>query len=60
MSKANRKLKVGYQWRGKRPVPQLLLAGEWLRQMGFELTDQVEVMVQPQKLVITKWQDNRN
>lgn len=51
-----RRLKIHYQWRKRRRsshfVPNIRLSGEWLRDAGFEIDEQVTVKVEPGKLVV--------
>lgn len=52
-----RKLTV-YEGRGKQyaPIPQIVLQGKWLEQMGYNIGDKIVVDCQPEKITIRKMQ----
>lgn len=47
-----RELKVGYQWKNKKCVPQLNLCGKWLMEMGFKIGDGVNVDFRNHQIII--------
>ncbi len=52
-----RKLTV-YEGRGKQyaPIPQIVLQGKWLEQIGYNIGDKIVVDCQPEKITIRKMQ----
>jgi toxic protein SymE len=55
--KKERKLTVGYKFQNRAfhqlvQMPEIKLAGKWLKESGFEEGQQVKVIVQEKKLVI--------
>lgn len=51
-SNKNRALKVRYEWQGRRCVPRITLSGNWLRELGFEVGQPVDVQVKRNHLTI--------
>ena len=52
-SKSKRKLKVYNQSQnGKYNVPAIILKGEWLKQLGFDIATNIEVTLEENKIVI--------
>ena len=52
-SKSKRKLKVYNQSsNGKYNVPAIILKGEWLKQLGFDIATNIEVTLEENKIVI--------
>lgn len=49
-----RKMKICYLWQGKKQVPRINLAGEYLKNAGFEIGDQIKVEIKNKQLIITK------
>jgi formylmethanofuran dehydrogenase subunit D len=56
--KKNRDLKVveqsGYHYK---PTPTITLKGQWLKELGFEIGDKVNVQCKNNKIVIIKKED---
>lgn len=38
-----RKMKIGYKWQGRKSLPEIRMSGEYLRDCGFSVGDQVRV-----------------
>lgn len=58
-SKSKRKLKVYNQSQnGKYNVPAIILKGEWLKQLGFDIATLITVTCENDKLIITPQQEN--
>ncbi len=55
-----RKLTV-YEGRGKQyaPIPQIVLQGKWLEQIGYNIGDKIVVDCQPEKLPLEKCRQSR-
>ena len=52
-SKSKRKLKVYNQSsNGKYNVPAIILKGEWLKQLGFDIATNIEVISEENKIII--------
>lgn len=52
-SKSKRKLKVYNQSQnGKYNVPAIILKGEWLKQLGFDIATNIEVVSEENKIII--------
>lgn len=52
-SKSKRKLKVYNQSQnGKYNVPAIILKGEWLKQLGFDIATNIEVITEENKIII--------
>ena len=49
-----RKLKVSYTWKNKKCMPTLSLVGAWMRELGFEIGDLVDVQMSNKQLIISK------
>lgn len=47
-----RELKVSYTWQNKKCIPSINLSGGWIRNLGFEIGDMVNVEMIENKLVI--------
>ena len=51
--KSKRKLKVYNQSQnGKYNVPAIILKGEWLKQLGFDIATNIEVITEENKIII--------
>lgn len=48
-----KKLKICYLWQGKKQVPKINIAGEWLTNAGFEIGANVKVEVKQNQLIIS-------
>ena len=58
-SKSKRKLKVYNQSsNGKYNVPAIILKGEWLKQLGFDIATPIIVTCENDKLIISLQQEN--
>lgn len=53
MAKQNsRQVKIYSQYKDKREIPQLRLAGVWIEQLGFKVGDQVSITTRERLLII--------
>lgn len=57
MKKQERKIKVGYKFQERSyhqliKIPEIKLAGKWLKEAGFHEGQEIKVIVENQKLVI--------
>ena len=47
-----RELKVSYTWQNKKCIPSINLSGGWVRSLGFEIGDTVNVEMIENRLII--------
>ncbi|WP_394368288.1 SymE family type I addiction module toxin [Chryseobacterium caseinilyticum] len=53
-----KKLKICYLWQGKKQVPKLNISGEWLKNAGFEIGQNVQIEIKNNILIISN--DNKS
>ncbi|WP_407402193.1 SymE family type I addiction module toxin [Chryseobacterium sp.] len=53
-----KKLKICYQWQGKKQVPKLNISGAWLQNAGFEIGKNIKIEVSQNKITI--YNDDKN
>lgn len=46
-------LKICYLWQGKKQVPKLNISGEWLKNAGFEIGENVKIEIKNKQLIIS-------
>lgn len=46
-------LKICYLWQGKKKVPKINISGEWLKNAGFEIGENVKVEIRNKQLIIS-------
>ena len=48
-----KKLKICYLWQGKKQVPKLNISGEWLKNAGFEIGQNIKIAISNNQIIIT-------
>lgn len=46
-------LKICYLWQGKKQVPKINISGDWLKNAGFEIGENVKVEIRNKQLIIS-------
>lgn len=47
-----RSLKIAYLWQGKKRVPRINISGQWLKNAGFEIGDNVKLKISNNQIII--------
>lgn len=53
-----KKLKICYLWQGKKQVPKINISGDWLKNAGFEIGENVKISISNNQIIITN--DHKN
>jgi len=48
-----RKLKIGYLFTNKKPVPKINISGKWVQEAGFQIGEDVKITVAKNQIIIT-------
>ena len=47
-----RRLKIAYLWQGKKRVPRINISGQWLKNAGFEIGNNIELTISNNQIII--------
>lgn len=53
-----KKLKICYLWQGKNKVPKINISGQWLKNAGFEIGQNVTIRISENKILIENGDKN--